>query len=194
MLTVNHVQVIRGSVSLFLGVSFTLLPGQLLIIAGGNGAGKSSLLAAAVGLLTPAAGYITRQAEVFYLGHRRGLRLDLTVLENLQQDIRYPVDCNRLASGLIACGLNQLQSQPLRALSAGQQQRVALAKLWLTQAPLWVLDEPLEALDADMRAVIESRVQHHLLEGGAALVATHIPLVNQTMITQVIELGGDYAL
>jgi heme exporter protein A len=194
MLTVHAIQVSRGAISLFSEVSFAVSAGQLLVIAGGNGVGKSSLLAAAVGLLTPAAGAIRRQADVFYLGHKRGLRHDLTVLENLQQDIRYTVDRAQLAVGLNACGLSQLLDRPLRALSAGQQQRVALAKLWLTPAPLWVLDEPLEALDAAMRAVIEAHVEQHLVQGGAALIATHIPLVNQTMITQTIELGVAHAL
>jgi heme exporter protein A len=194
MLTVTDIQVNRGANKLFSGVSFVLSSSQLMVVSGGNGTGKSSLLAAVVGLLAVHKGRVGREVDVFYLSHKRGLRADLTVLENLQQDIRYPLSLAKLAAGLEACGLERLQSRLLRELSAGQQQRVALAKLWLTEAPLWVLDEPLEALDADMRLVIEAKIDQHLQTGGAVIVATHIPLVNQAMVAQAIELGVQHAI
>lgn len=194
MLSIDSITISRGGNRLFSDLSLHVFAGELLVISGGNGVGKSSLLAAMVGLLSPVAGRVETQEAIFYLGHKRGLRLDLSVLENLQQDIRYVFNASILSDALQACGLLGLESRLLRTLSAGQQQRVALAKLWFSQAPLWVLDEPLEALDADMRLRIEAKIQAHRQQGGAAVVATHIPLTSAAEITQELKLGECYAV
>lgn len=196
VLNVEDLQIERNGQELLSGLSFMLDASQLIVIVGGNGAGKSSLLASLVGLLPVAEGCIQRLGaeHIFYLGHKRGLRRDLTVLENLQQDLRYVFDAEKAAVAIQACGLAELQSRFVRDLSAGQQQRVALAKLWLTQATLWVLDEPLEALDAVMRETLEAKLEDHLRKRGSAVVATHIPLCRQDLITQTITLGGEHAI
>jgi heme exporter protein A len=194
MLKVNNIEVNRGLSRLFSSVSFTLSSGEVVVVSGGNGVGKSSLLAAIVGLLSPTRGSIERQGDVFYVGHKRGLRMGLSVLENLQQDIRYRVCQKKLAQALEACGLHRLQSRFLHQLSAGQHQRVALAKLWLSEASLWVLDEPFEALDTAMRLSLEEKIQMHLKEGGGVIVATHIPLTNKINRTKEIHLGDFCAI
>ena len=194
MLTVKNIQIDRGLNTLLRGVSFSVSPGDLITISGGNGVGKSSLLAAVVGLLSVSAGKVQLNAPIFYLGHKRGLRTDLSILENLQQDIRYYFNPAVLEEALIACGLQGMESRLLRTLSAGQKQRVALAKLWFTDAPLWVLDEPLEALDAAMRGYAEKKIRCHIQGGGAAIIATHIPLMNHQWVTQEIELEAYCAI
>ena len=70
--------------------------------------------------------------------------------------------------------------QPVRSFSAGQQRRVALARLSLWGARLWLLDEPAANLDAAGQAVVTSLLQSHLQAGGMAILATH----------QGIELPG----
>jgi heme exporter protein A len=186
---VENVQINRGFNTLFRGVSFSVFSGELLVISGGNGVGKSSLLAAAVGLLSVVAGEIKLTAEAFYLGHKRGLRIDLTALENWQQDIRYVWNGSILEEALGDCGLRGLESRLLRRLSAGQRQRVALAKLWFTNSQLWVLDEPLEAIDADMQRCFERKIKNHLTRGGAVILATHTPIADKSMVTRELNLG-----
>ena len=58
-------------------------------------------------------------------------------------------------------------------LSAGQQRRVALARLGLDPSPLWLLDEPLTALDTGGQALVRQLMEAHRARGGAVLVATH---------------------
>ena len=60
-------------------------------------------------------------------------------------------------------------------LSAGQRRRVAIARVWLTQAPLWILDEPYTNLDGGGAALLSTLIARHLDAGGAALVAAHLP-------------------
>ena len=64
----------------------------------------------------------------------------------------------------------------MRALSAGQRRRTALARVVLAQAPLWLLDEPLNALDAPAQSAFRAALQKHLAAGGLAIAATHADL------------------
>jgi heme exporter protein A len=194
VLTVENIQINRGLHRLLSGLSFSLFAGELLLVSGDNGAGKSSLLAVIVGLLSAEKGEVKLTEEAFYLGHKRGLRADLSVLENLQQDIRYVFKESRLEEALSASGLSGLESRRLRELSAGQRQRVGLAKLWFTDSLLWVLDEPLEAIDAKMRSRLELKIQNHLQQGGAVVIATHIPVSNKAMVTRELKLGASCAI
>lgn len=196
VLEVIDLQVERNGQRLLSDLSFSVQSGGLVVVSGGNGVGKSSLLASLVGLLPVASGNIQCPGPegLFYLSHKRGLRRDLTVLENLQQDLRYLFNPQRAETALTACGLTGLENRLLRGLSAGQQQRVALAKLWLTDAKLWVLDEPLEALDVAMRAVVEEKLQQHVVNQGAVVVATHIPLQQSELVTRTITLGEQDAI
>ena len=60
-----------------------------------------------------------------------------------------------------------------RQLSAGQNKRLSLARLWLSPAPLWLLDEPYANLDLDGIDLVNRMIAAHLRDGGAALVTTH---------------------
>ena len=63
----------------------------------------------------------------------------------------------------------------MHRLSAGQQRRVALARLWLTDARLWLLDEPFTAIDTVGTLLLEQRLQRHCEEGGGVLFTSHQP-------------------
>ena len=70
-------------------------------------------------------------------------------------------------------GLNRLTRLPVRSLSAGQQRRVALARLLLSSATVWMMDEPTANLDAEGRDLVVKIVGQHLAKGGMAIVAAH---------------------
>jgi heme exporter protein A len=69
-----------------------------------------------------------------------------------------------------------VRDELVRRLSAGQQRRVALARLSLWDAQLWLLDEPAANLDAAGQSQVVAAIQRHLSAGGAALISTHQPL------------------
>jgi heme exporter protein A len=185
---------------LFENVGFALGPGQMLLLKGRNGSGKTSLLRALLGLLEPEAGTIqwdgepiadVRQAycrSLVWMAHRVGLKADLTLVENLlfESSLR-PFDYADFDAVLERLGLNRLKKLPVRFLSAGQQRRVGLARMLLADAPLWLMDEPFTNLDADGRQLVEDVLDEHLAAGGLCVIATHQDVVVDAP-TQKVDL------
>ena len=81
-----------------------------------------------------------------------------------------------VAPALARLGLPHVADFPVRALSAGQKRRVALARLLVAPRALWLLDEPTTALDAAAQALFAGIMRAHLESGGIVVAATHAPL------------------
>ena len=77
-------------------------------------------------------------------------------------------------------------------MSAGQQRRVSLARMLLSQTKLWVLDEPFTALDKNGVAFLQQRFSEHLKSGGAILLTTHQDLTTQFENLQTVTLEYRY--
>lgn len=184
-LSVKNLVCDRGERRIFEGVSFTLRPGEALVITGRNGAGKSSLLDLLAGRLHPAAGTIsledagerTLPESLHYVGHRDALKAALTAEENLafaRDFLGNPALSPREA--LAAVGLSPAAGLPVAYLSAGQRRRVALARLLVAQRPLWLLDEPTSALDTASQETLRLLLESHRQAGGMIAATTHSPL------------------
>jgi heme exporter protein A len=176
----------RGERAVFAGLSFTVAPGQAVLLTGPNGAGKSSLLRLVAGLIPPAEGRllwrgedaladrVAHAARLRYLSHADALKPSLTAAENLSFYAR--LWGGQVGPALAALGLAELADLPARVLSSGQKRRLALARLALAPAPLWLLDEPTVGLDAASVERLGALMASHLAAGGSVLAATHLPL------------------
>jgi heme exporter protein A len=173
MLQVSNLSVARGGKLLLHDVSFSVQPGQALVLRGANGVGKTSLLRCIAGLQTPTSGIILAPETVAYAAHADGLKGQLSVLENLKfwADI---YGGPRPDAALNSYSLGNLAYQPAANLSAGQQRRLGLARMLVTGCRLWVLDEPTVSLDVQNVALFRKVLKAHLQGGGAAVLATHI--------------------
>jgi heme exporter protein A len=173
MLQVSNLSVARGGKLLLHDVSFSVQPGQALVLRGANGVGKTSLLRCIAGLQTPTSGIILAPETVAYAAHADGLKGQLSVLENLKfwADI---YGGPRPDVALNSYSLGNLAYQPAANLSAGQQRRLGLARMLVTGCRLWVLDEPTVSLDVQNVALFRKVFKAHLQGGGAAVLATHI--------------------
>ncbi len=161
----------RDERTLFRGLSFTVDAGEWVQVTGGNGAGKTTLLRLLTGLARPDGGEVYWQGEplrrvrdsfhrsLLWIGHQPGIKTRLTARENLH--FFHPGDGARLPEALAQAGLAGFEDVPVAQLSAGQQRRVALARLWLTRAALWVLDEPFTAIDVNGVARLTRRMAAH---------------------------------
>jgi heme exporter protein A len=142
------------------GVSVRLEEGRTLAVLGGNGAGKTTLLRVLAGLLRPHAGVahvlgaaLPRErwklpGKVGYLGHDPLLYRELSGRENLRYHARlHGVAAGRVDQLLEAVGMERRADDPLRELSRGMVQRLAVARAVLHDPPLLLLDEPRAHLD-----------------------------------------------
>ncbi|KMK51320.1 heme ABC transporter ATP-binding protein [[Actinobacillus] muris] len=178
----------RGETRLFEGCHLTVSSGQWWQIEGHNGIGKTSLLRILAGLAVAAEGEvrwndvpIQKQREqyyasLFYLGHFAGIKPELTAWENLrfyQKMQGLPLSDDRLWHALNKVSLIGREDLPCSHLSAGQQRRVALAKLWLTEATLWILDEPFTAIDKKGVSELIEHIEQHCERGGIAIFTSH---------------------
>jgi heme exporter protein A len=195
-LAVLDLECSRGDRLLFSELNFDLTTGQLLQIEGANGSGKTSLLRILCGLSRPSAGAVHWRgrdvldqralyfSEMAYLGHALGIKPELSAVENLRVSLALagvPFRSDDLFRALEMTGLGGCEDMPARSLSAGQKQRIALARILACPALLWILDEPFTALDVTGIALLRGLLEKHLEQGGMAVLTSH----------QVVAVRGD---
>ncbi|GAA4891092.1 cytochrome c biogenesis heme-transporting ATPase CcmA [Ferrimonas pelagia] len=185
---------IREERILFDELSFDVGPGDILQIEGPNGAGKTSLLRILAGLSRPYSGRVCfndRAIEdvrdeyheaLLYLGHLPGVKSELSAEENLDFNLKITGFNDAPIEQILAkVNLAGFEDHPAGHLSAGQHRRIALARLWHTDAKIWIVDEPLTAIDKKGVAELEQLFLDHADRGGCVILTTH----------QDLQLVGD---
>jgi len=202
-LEARELECIRDDRTLFSSLGFRLERGQALILEGHNGSGKTSLLRILCGIRLPDAGTVTwgetdisklgpdYHVHTAYVGHRDGIKLDLTPLENLAmaRALGRPSDIT-LEAALEKVDLFGFEDVLTRNLSAGQQRRLALARLLVTDTVLWILDEPFTSLDTQGIKIIEELLDQHTTNGGMLAVTSHHAVNLSNTPVQTINLSA----
>lgn len=208
LLSAHELACARGERTLFTGLEFGLAAGQLLLVQGGNGRGKTSLLRLLCGLSHPLHGDVRWRGEpiaksreefhreMAYIGHTNGIKDELTPLENLKLSAALagrPLPEDVANASLIRLGLARCLDLPARVLSFGQRRRVILAGLITAGALLWILDEPLTGLDIHGVALVEGLLRDHVNGGGMVVMTTHQPLALHGVPTVPLQVGDPLA-
>lgn len=178
----------RNGRVLFSQLDLCVEAGDILQIEGPNGCGKTTLLRALTTLLSDFSGEIywrghsIRQARSEYLadllliGHLPGVKKTLSPRENLRFlcGLHSSSTTESIDAALEKVGLyDGYEDMPGHQLSAGQLRRVALARLYLSQAPIWILDEPYTAIDKQGVVRLEQQFTDHASAGGCVILTTH---------------------
>jgi heme exporter protein A len=168
------------------GVTLTLPAGETLVVFGPNGAGKTTLLRVLATLLRPHSGRVRVlgqelpddawrvRGRVGLLGHEPLLYRDLTPRENLRYHARlHNVPFERVEEQLQAVAMTGRADEPVRTLSRGMVQRVAVARATLHDPELLLLDEPYANLDPSAIELVEPLIGAR--SGRTRVLTSHNP-------------------
>jgi heme ABC exporter ATP-binding subunit CcmA len=186
------------------GVDLSLQTGEVVVVVGANGAGKTSLLRACAGLLPVTSGealvlgvdlttdHTAVRRHVGLLGHAAPLYDELSAAENVRFAVRaLGVPVAAADAALERLGLvGRLRTTPTGRLSAGQRRRVALAALLARRPALWLLDEPHAGLDAPSRALLGELIAESVTDGATVLLSSHEPELSIPLSDRVVVMAG----
>ena len=170
-----------------------LAPSTITYLYGENGAGKTSLMRCLAGLLPadhgvvywnkkpishPDSGYFQ---DLIFLAHSLSMKNELTIAENLRfyanlrlkGRVHQKSLSNDISGVLRELGIGGLENRMFAELSAGQQHKVALARLMLEPAKIWILDEPFVNLDQKTRGWLADKTLAFKEQGGGVLFTSH---------------------
>ncbi|NOT31691.1 MAG: ABC transporter ATP-binding protein, partial [Planctomycetes bacterium] len=172
------------------GIDLAIEAGEFVVLLGPSGCGKTTTLRMIAGLETPSAGRIRlgdadvtglrpAQRDVGFVFQFYALYPHMTVRENLA----FPLECSgmarpererRVTEVAERLGITPLFAQRPRALSGGDQQRVALGRAMVRRPSVWLMDEPLGTLDAGLRlALCEFLRAEQLAQRVTTVYVTH---------------------
>jgi iron complex transport system ATP-binding protein len=176
-------------------INLELNSGELVVLLGANGAGKSSLLRSALGLAQVSTGEslideqlvttlssANRAKKVAYLPQKRPLAWPIKVFDVVSLGrYAYGVNLGRLKNddlefveaAITSCGLEQLRNRRVDTLSGGEAARVHVARAFAANAALLLADEPTAALDPKHQLDVMQLIRRYVDMGGGALVVGH---------------------
>ncbi|MET9149361.1 ABC transporter ATP-binding protein [Streptomyces sp. NPDC004042] len=171
--------------------------GEVVAFAGGNGSGKSTLLRIAAGLSRPTLGTVAaRPPVVGYVPHRFSPDERMSAMAYLTHMGRVRGLTTSVASARAGRLLDRLalvgggHAPPLRSLSKGNAQKVALAQALLVEPGLLVLDEPWSGLDSDAHGVLAEIMTEVAAAGGTVVFTDHRESVTRARATRTYTVGA----
>ena len=159
-------------------VSLDVPPGRLIRLEGRNGSGKSTLLRVAAGVSLPSAGRVTGRPHTGYVPERFPGGLPFSARDYVLHmarvhGLRGAAAARGADEWLERLGAAGHAGQPLRNLSKGMCQKVAIAQALLSRPGLLVLDEAWTGLDQAARGTLDAAVTERAADGGAVLFVDH---------------------
>lgn len=186
MITVQDVCFSYGKRSILNGLSFTAGPGECVVFAGHNGAGKSTALSVIAGILRPTRGTVEVQGRVGIVPQGTALFEDMSVGDNL----RFFADlAGCRVPGELPFGVQRYAKMRVSRLSGGMKKQVSIACALLGDPQVLLLDEPCAALDVVYRTELIELIQALKEEGRTVIYVGHEPMEFAAVYDKLIFFG-----
>ena len=181
IINVENISLFRQDIEIIKNFSIKISSGEKINIFGKNGSGKTSLIKIIAGITYPSSGNISINTDlsynkdVFYIGHKYGLKNELSVYDNLN----YIMSLNQvnkyidLEKELNFYDIKTSVKSIVKYLSHGQKKIISLIALTLTDNKLWILDEPFTGLDQTIVDKFISRINTHIESSGSVVITSH---------------------
>lgn len=184
MIKVLNVHYIVENQVILADINFQIKKGEFVALVGSNGAGKSTIIKAILGLkkMTDGVIEVNKKATIGYLSQTiasQNKTFPATVLEVIEsgflqkKGILLKKKNIEIASMLNLFDLSEVKNQKIGLLSGGQQQRVLLARMLVSQPQLLILDEPTSSLDPNMRDYFYHLLKDLHQKGSTIILVTH---------------------
>lgn len=185
ILSLKNLTFYRNEKPIFEPITFDVFQGDVVHVKGKNGSGKTTLLRMLIGALHPTEGNIEYNhidinrtrfeylSNLVYVGHKVALKSSLTALENLAWISGRDKKCESLIKALEDMGLSEKKNVLCSELSVGQQRKLTLARILVSDAKIWFLDEPFNTLDSDGFTLLKDLIEAHKNNQGIVVYASH---------------------
>ena len=181
LISLENISLVRQDKEIINNYSLQIDQKQKYNIYGENGSGKTSLLKIIAGITEPTGGKIysnpsfDMNKDIFYIGHKYGLKNELTVYQNLEYALNFANndDHSSIESELEEYSMKKYINTQVRYLSHGQKKIISLIQLTLISNKLWLLDEPFTGLDKVKIDLLLSKMDKHISNMGSIIITSH---------------------
>ena len=188
MLIVKDLSVKRLDKKIFEKISLSLAPGNITILKGKNGSGKTSLLKTILNILEPSSGLIYWKGKLIYknindyynnltyIADKTTSLRQLTLYENIKiwrKIFLSNVSYDQIKNILSILKLDNYLNQKINTLSLGETKKFELLRLIIENKKFWVLDEPFTNLDFESIKIIEQTFLDHVNNNGFIIFSSH---------------------
>jgi heme exporter protein A len=184
---VNSATCYKNNNLIFSDVSISYNDGDIGIIMGPNGCGKTTLIRSICGIQALDEGQILLDKidiknhnnnymdKIIYIGHKNSLNNDFSVYENLEYLSAFDSSSkiNKINEAMKYFDIYKYRNYMVSEISEGNKKKVSLARLLISQKKVWILDEPLSYLDDTAVNIFTNLVLNHQKKGGITIASTH---------------------
>jgi len=184
---VNSATCYKNNNLIFSDVSISYNDGDIGIIMGPNGCGKTTLIRSICGIQGLDEGQVLLDKidikhhdnnymdKIIYIGHKNSLNNDFSVYENLEYLSAFDSSSkiNKINEAMKYFDIYKYRNYMVSEISEGNKKKVSLARLLISQKKVWILDEPLSYLDDTAVNIFTNLVLNHQKKGGITIASTH---------------------
>ena len=186
-ISVNSATCYKNNNLIFSDVSISYNDGDIGIIMGPNGCGKTTLIRSICGIQGLDEGQVLLDKidiknhnnnymdKIIYIGHKNSLNNDFSVYENLEYLSAFDSssEINKINEAMKYFDIYKYRNYMVSEISEGNKKKASLARLLISQKKVWILDEPLSYLDDTAVNIFTNLVLNHQKKGGITIASTH---------------------